>query len=64
METIESLRVVEDTLIAVSGLDEYGERKVVKWSLNEDHYTETFFTYTEIVVPVKNASNHVAVVGK
>jgi hypothetical protein len=56
---------VEDTLIAVSGcLDEDGERKVKKWSLNEDHDPETFYTYTERVLPVKNASNHVAVVGK
>ena len=55
-----------DTLIAVSGLDGGGQRAVKKWSLNEDHDPETFDIHTEIlgVLPVKNASNHVAVVGK
>ena len=57
---------MEDTLIAVSGVDEYSDREVKKWSLNEDHDPETFYIYTEIlgVLPDKNASNHVAVVGK
>jgi hypothetical protein len=56
---------VEDTLIAVLGsLDKDGFRKVLKWSLNEDHDPETFHIFTEKVLPVKNASNHVAVVGK
>ena len=63
--TTESLRVVEDTLIAVLGsLDKDGFREVLKWSLNEDHDPETFHIFTENVLPVKNASNHVAVVGK
>ena len=63
-DTTESLRVVENTLIAV--VDESGDRVVVKWSLNEDHDPETFYTDAEIlgVLPVKNPSNHVAVVGK
>ncbi len=39
-------------------------RKVEKWSLNEDHDPETFDIYMERVLPVKNASNHVAVLGK
>ncbi len=65
LATTESLRVVENTLIAVLSLDEYGRDRIVKkWSLNKDHHSETSSINTERVLPVKNASNHVAVVGK
>ena len=68
-KTTESLRIVENILIAVSGLSQDGLREVVKWSLkrhrpNKRHRPETFHFFTEKVLPVKNASNHVAVAGK
>ncbi len=63
-DTTESLRVVGDTLIAVSCPDGSGYTAVKKWSLNEDHDPERSYIDSERVLPVKNASNHVAVVGK